>query len=191
MRLFTLLAGYAAGLAVAMKYRKDNGTSKLDTVTPAKTKLNSFIDEVVDIHKTAYADVRWFITENFDDVENFDDLQKKVSGMISEFSGNLESHIAQLKNTGTIKKDEILKTAEEFYISHKTTLESAKSKAASFAGISEQTIDAWFISARDELSAAYSKIQSKFSEKIEPIAPEESSIKKPVKKKSPAKTAKV
>lgn len=58
MRLFTLLAGYAAGLAVAMKYRKDNGTSKLDPVIPAKTKLNSFIDEVVDIHKTAYADVR-------------------------------------------------------------------------------------------------------------------------------------
>lgn len=34
MRLITLLAGYAAGLAVAMKYRKDNGISKItDAVT--------------------------------------------------------------------------------------------------------------------------------------------------------------
>lgn len=77
MRLLTLLAGYAAGLAVAMKYRKDNGTSKLNDVDATKTKLNSFIDEVVDIHKTAYADVKGFISENFDDIENFDDLQKK------------------------------------------------------------------------------------------------------------------
>jgi cobalamin biosynthesis protein CbiD len=79
MRLFTLLAGYAAGLAVAMKYRKDNGTSKLDTETPNTSKLNSFIDEVVDIHKTAFADVKSFVNENFDDVDNFDDLKSKVT----------------------------------------------------------------------------------------------------------------
>ncbi len=58
MRLFTLLAGYAAGLAVAMKYRKDNGTSKLENTENKKSKLDSFIDEVVDIHKTAFADVK-------------------------------------------------------------------------------------------------------------------------------------
>ena len=58
MRLFTLLAGYAAGLAVAMKYRKDNGTSKLENTVNNKSKLDSFIDEVVDIHKTAFADVK-------------------------------------------------------------------------------------------------------------------------------------
>ncbi len=58
MRLFTLLAGYAAGLAVAMKYRKDAGKSKIDTSTDNTSKFNSFIDEVVDIHKTAFADVK-------------------------------------------------------------------------------------------------------------------------------------
>ena len=58
MRLFTLLAGYAAGLAVAMKYRKDNGSSKLNTENQNPSKLNAFIDEVVDIHKTAFADVK-------------------------------------------------------------------------------------------------------------------------------------
>ena len=58
MRLFTLLAGYAAGLAVAMKYRKDAGTSKLENTSNKKSKLDSFIEEVVDIHKTAFADVK-------------------------------------------------------------------------------------------------------------------------------------
>ena len=57
MKLFTLLAGYAAGLAVAMKYRKDAGTSKLDENT-SKSKIGAFIDEVVDIHKTAFSDVK-------------------------------------------------------------------------------------------------------------------------------------
>ncbi len=57
MKLFTLLAGYAAGLAVAMKYRKDAGTSKLDETT-SKSKIGAFIDEVVDIHKTAFSDVK-------------------------------------------------------------------------------------------------------------------------------------
>jgi hypothetical protein len=56
MRLFTLIAGYAAGLAVAMKYRKDAGTSKL--TTPTKSTIDSFFDEIVDIHKSVFADVK-------------------------------------------------------------------------------------------------------------------------------------
>lgn len=56
MRLLTLIAGYAAGLAVAMKYRKDAGTSKL--ATPTKSHIDSFFDEIVDIHKSAFADVK-------------------------------------------------------------------------------------------------------------------------------------
>jgi hypothetical protein len=35
-KLITLLAGYAAGIAVAMKYRKDHGTSKLQNADTPK-----------------------------------------------------------------------------------------------------------------------------------------------------------
>lgn len=55
-----------------------------------RSKLDKFIDEVVDIHRTAFSDVKEFAKENFDDVETFDDLQKKVSTMVGEFSGTLE-----------------------------------------------------------------------------------------------------
>jgi hypothetical protein len=79
MKLFTLLAGYAAGLAVAMKYRKDNGMSKITDAVTGKSKLDIFIDEVVDIHKSVFADVRGLVGDTFDDVENFDDLQSRVS----------------------------------------------------------------------------------------------------------------
>ena len=79
MRLITLLAGYAAGLAVAMKYRKDAGTSKLQTTDPSRSQLDTFIDEVVDIHKSVFADVRGFANDTFEDVQTFEDLQSKVS----------------------------------------------------------------------------------------------------------------
>lgn len=181
MKLFTLLAGYAAGLAVAMKYRKDNGTSKLDTTAPAKEKFNSFLEEVVDIHKTAFADVKGFMKENFDDVQNFDDLQKKVSGIVSGFASQLESHLENAKNTGITKKDELLKIASDFYASHEATLETAKSKAASFTNIPEETIDSWLNTAREEITSAYHAIQSKFAN------PTETDEVAPVKKRAPRK----
>jgi hypothetical protein len=181
MRLFTLLAGYAAGLAVAMKYRKDKGTSKLDNTG---SKLNSFIDEVVDIHKTAFAEVKWFVRDNFDDVDNFDDLQSKVSGMISEFSGSLETHIENAKKAGITKTDELLKIAQEFYDSHEATLDTAKAKAASFTGISEATIDSWLGGAHKELSALYEKMQSKFADTTTAETPKKTTTRKPASKKA-------
>lgn len=189
MRLFTLLAGYAAGLAVAMKYRKDNGTSKLDTEAPNTSKLNSFIDEVVDIHKTAFADVKGFMAENFDDVENFDDLKSKVTGIVSDFTKNLDSHIETAKKAGTTKKDELLKIAEEFYVTHEATLERAKTKAASFTGIPEDKIDSWIETAKNELTSAYATIQSKFTETATGETIKKTPTRKPAVKKAPAKKA--
>ena len=94
MRLITLLAGYAAGLAVAMKFRKDAGTSKGD---PTKSKMDNIIDEIVDIHKTAYTEVKGFVTTHFDDVEDFDSLKAKASSLLDSFTAEAESLIASLQ----------------------------------------------------------------------------------------------
>jgi hypothetical protein len=176
MRLITLLAGYAAGLAVAMKYRKDNGVSKITDAVTGKSWLDSFIDEVVDIHKSAFADVRGLVTNTFDDVENFDDLQSRVSWLISDFSSNLDTHITTAKQAGTTKKAELLKLASDFYATHEAVLETAKSKAASFSGIPESTIDSWIAKAREELKSVYADIESRFA--TTPV---------PAVKKTPAK----
>jgi hypothetical protein len=188
MRLFTLIAGYAAGFAVAMKYRKDAGTSKL--TIPTKSSIDSFFDEIVDIHKSVFADVKSFAKENFDDVENFDDLQSKVSGVITGFTDNLDTHIATAKEAGTTKKTELLKIAQEFYTSHEATLESAKAKAASFSGIPESTIDSWIATAREELTTTYTAIQKKFQSPVVKKTPVKTPVKKtpakkPVAKKTP------
>lgn len=181
MRLFTLIAGYAAGLVVAMKYRKDAGKSKL--ATPSKSHIDSFFDEIVDIHKSVYADVASFARDNFDDVDNWDDLQSKVSHVVTGFTDNLDTHIATAKKAGTTKKAELLKIAQEFYITHEKTLESAKTRAISFSGIPESTIDSWIATARRELSSTYETLEKKFQTPVVKKTPvKESIVKTPTKK---------
>ncbi len=184
MRLLTLLAGYAAGLAVAMKYRKDSGKSKLSTIHEDDSKLNSFIEEVVDIHKTAYADVKWFVKSNFDDVDNFDDLQSKVWQFVSDFGNNLEAHLENAKKTGISKKEEILLLAQDFFETHQSTLEQAKTRAASFVWISEEAIDIWLSEAKDEITNVYQKIQEKLNSDTVSEKPKRTYVRKTATKKT-------
>ncbi len=130
------------------------------------------------------------MAENFDDVENFDDLQKKVSSIVSDFTANLDSHIETAKQTGITKKDELMKIATEFYESHEKTLESAKTKAATFTGIPEEKIDTWIATAKKELTGAYSTIQSKFADIVVQETVKKSPTRKSPVKKSPANTTK-
>ncbi len=85
-KLFTLLAGYAAGLAVAMKYRKDAGTSKLQTANGTKAGLDSFIDEVVDIHKSAFEDLKGVVSSGFEEIQDFEGLKTKVTSLVDTYA---------------------------------------------------------------------------------------------------------
>ena len=80
-----------------------------------------------------------------------------------------------------------MKIANEFYASHEATLVAAKSKAASFSGIPEATIDSWLATARQELQSAYSAIETRFATAPAPVVPaKKTPAKKPVAKKTPA-----
>lgn len=96
MRLLTLLAGYAAGLAVAMKVRKDAGKSKLDSTDPNKTTLDKLVDEVKDIHETTYHDVRAYVSHHFSDVHDFESLKSKVSVFLDNVATEADSFLASL-----------------------------------------------------------------------------------------------
>jgi hypothetical protein len=81
-----------------------------------------------------------------------------------------------------------MKIAADFYASHEATLESAKTKAASFSGIPESTIDSWLTTARRELQSAYSSIETRFATISTPTPPvKKIPAKKPVATKAPAK----
>ena len=97
MRLFTLIAGYAAGLAVAMKYRKDTGTAKVPD--PKASHMDTLIDEIVDIHKTAFSEVKGFVSTHIDEVTDLDSLKSKVMTSIDSFATEAEARIASLRST--------------------------------------------------------------------------------------------
>lgn len=160
MRLLTLIAGYAAGLAVAMKYRKDAGTSKLDT-DPNKSKIDSIINEIVDIHKSAYADIKSTVTATWEEVEDLDGLKAKVMTIVDDFTGEVEAKITELRTRGEIKAEVITKTLDESLAEKEASLESARTKALTFADGALDTVDTFLTDAKKKLNAAHKKLKTK------------------------------
>lgn len=111
-KLFTLVAGYAVGLAVAMKYRKDHGKSKLAS-DATQSKFDGFINEVVDIHKSAYGDAKEYVETNLEDVKDFDTLKSKVSTKMSGLADEAETFITSLKEKGIEKKEALVDEAKD------------------------------------------------------------------------------
>lgn len=177
MRLITLLAGYAAGLAVAMKYRKDTGVSKVES-DPKKSKVDNFIDEVVDIHKTAYDEVKGFVSTHFDDVNDFDSLKTKASSLIDTFTTEAEVLVASLKNKWATQGETVLTKVDALYQEKSEILDKAKEKGSTFADVAHDTLMSWIDEAKLKLTAAHTSIKSKLDTPVEASAP---------KKKAPAK----
>ena len=174
-KLITLLAWYAAWLAVAMKYRKDAGKTKAD---PTKSTLDNFIDEVVDMHKTAYDEVKGFLASHFDDVEDFDGLKTKAASLLDSFSSEADELITSLMDKGNIGKETIMKKVESLYTEKETIIESARNKGMTFADVAHDTLISWIDEAKSKLSEAHTLAKSKL---------EAMPAKKPVVRKAPAK----
>lgn len=160
MRLLTLVAGYVAGLAVAMKYRKDAGTSKLPSDVK-KSTLDNFLEEVVDIHKDVFVDAKKLFETHFGDVKDFEGLKTKIESLIATFSTEVEERIQSLKSEWEAKKTEVESIVEWAYQEKIALLEEAKSRALSFAGSALDTVEPWIAEARKTLDATYKKTKTK------------------------------
>jgi hypothetical protein len=159
MRLLTLIAGYAAGLAVAMKYRKDTGASKLPEDIK-KSTFNNIIDEVVDIHRDVFVDAKKLFDNKFGEVHSIEDLKGKIETVIDSFTSEVEAKIESLKTEWEEKKTEIQGILEGAYNEKITLLEESKKKALEFAGTALDTVEPWILQARKKLDAAYKKAKT-------------------------------
>lgn len=148
---FGLLTGYAAGMALAIKYQKDK-----------KNKDASFLDEVVDIHKSAYSDVRDFVVMNFEDVETWDDLQAKGKEITDSFMTEVNSMKDSLAEKW-VSKEAILEKVQDAYDRRMEILESGKAKAMEMIdSVNEETVNEWLESAKKSLDSSYQKAQKFF-----------------------------
>lgn len=165
MRLLTLAAGYIAGIAVAMKYRKDAWASKLpDDIK--KSTLDNFIEEVVDIHKDVFVDAKKLFDTHFSGVNDFESLKAKIESMVMTFSEEVESRINTLKTEWEAKKTEVESIVEWAYQEKIALLEEAKSRALAFAGTALDTVEPWLLEARKKLDANYKKTKTKTTKSI-------------------------
>jgi hypothetical protein len=165
MRLITLLAGYAAGLAVAMKYRKDAGTSKIES-DPSKSKIDSIIEELVDIHKTAYADIRSAVSVTWEEVEDLDGLKSKVMTLVDGFASDVETKITELRTRGEIQAEVLEKTLDESLSEKEAAIESARTKALTLADGAMDTVDTFLTEASKKLRAAHKKLKTKLIKEV-------------------------
>lgn len=182
MKLFTLIAGYAAGLAVAMKYRKNKGTAL--PADASKSKVDRIVDEIVDIHKTAYKDARSYVEENFHDVHDFDSLKSKVSPYIDNFTHEAEALFESVSEKWTAKKAALQSRLADLVAEKKALLDAAKTRGEWFSDVAADTIAEWIESAREKLEWAHATLAAK----IDTVTP----AKKPATKRTtPKKTSPV
>lgn len=159
--IFTAIAGYAAGLAVAMKLRKDNGTSKLGKKAK-DTTLENVMDEIVDIHKTAFTEAKKFVATNFDDVHDMESLQKKVGEMVDDFSGHADKVVASLKDASEDKVTAAKEFFEDAYAKVNASLEKAQNKANGFGDDSAETAKKLFDDSKAKIEKTYADMKKKF-----------------------------
>ena len=144
-----------------MKYRKDAGTSKLTSKDKDKSKLDTFIDEIVDIHKSAFSDIQSAVSRMWDDVEDFDGLKAKVMELVETAGAEIEEKIALMKDAGNAKKEELLALADEKFAEKEATLEKAREKALTLSDVAHDALSELLTEARKKLNAAHKKVKTK------------------------------
>ena len=143
-----------------MKIRKDKGTSKL-AKDPKKSTIENVIDEIVDIHKVAYEDVKSFVTPIFDDIKDFEGLKAKIAAMADDLETKLETAFADIKEEGEAKRELALDMLEKTKQQANSTMEKAKAKAMEFGDIAEDAIDTWVADVQKKLESTYKKLKTK------------------------------
>lgn len=158
------LFAYTAGLAIAMKLRKDSGKSKLNSRDPKKSTLDKVIDEVKDIHVTAYNEVKKTFAYHFEDVQDFESLKSKLSQMIDTSTEEVNHLIEKIKDTHEEKRAILVHQIEDIYQKKEELIEEARKKAFSFADIAGNTINSWMDEIKTKLSAEHEETTQKLDQ---------------------------
>lgn len=161
MRLLTLVAGYVAGLAIATKYKSQTSKSK-KTVDPTKSKLDLFIDDMVDLHKSAFADIKNTVhTSFFDDVKDFPTFKSRLTSLADTFSDEFESRLVDISGNAEEKKTQAIDWLESLYTKYTTTLTTAREKASTFVDGTTENVEDIVATTEADIHKTYSSAKKK------------------------------
>lgn len=162
-KIFAVLGTvYAAGVAMAMKKRKDDGTSKL-AQDAKKSTLENVVDEIVEIHKNAYNDARKFVVDNFSDVKDFDGFKARVADLSKNFAEIVEQKFDDVKDSSEDKIELAKKFLEENYEKAKISLKNAEEKVKTFGEENKENAEKMIAEAKVKIEGQYNKMKEKIS----------------------------
>lgn len=153
---------YAAGVAIAMKKRKDQGISKLAEKTTDST-LQNVMDEITEIHKNTYADVKKFFVVNFEDVKDVESLTAKVGELSENFKNRIEMAVADMKNNAGNYKENAQKFLEEAYNKAKTSLSHAEEKVKTFSEDKKEIAQKFVAESKEKIEKTYTELKNSFT----------------------------
>ncbi len=158
--IITLLAGYAAGLAIALKYKKDARQTSLEQKEEEKTTL---IDDIVDIHKQAFSEIKNKVQETLDECKDMESLKNKASFAIDNFKKEAEELIASLESKRETGKEKIEEALAYLYEKKQALLDEAKTKWTSIAN-EVQTVTAeveeFILELKNQLETTYNELKN-------------------------------
>jgi hypothetical protein len=161
-KLFTLLAGYAAGLAVAVAYRKsktpDTEILKDGEWIDAPTLLN----EIVDIHRDMYAGLRAVGSDIFAGVTDRTSLEARISEYTSTAADTAEMYIQKALTDNNIDIATIRNKIDTLQSTTKDALVSLKGYTQKIPDMNEQDIADIVQKAVDKIEDVYANIRNKY-----------------------------
>ncbi len=108
--IITLLAWYAAGLAIALKYKKEARQEKLNIDT--EEKKPTIIEDIVDIHKHAFSEIKNKMQSTIEECKDIESLKEKASFTLESFKKEADNLLETLKSSeenGVEKIEDALK----------------------------------------------------------------------------------
>lgn len=160
--LGVVAAAYATSVAIAMKKRKDEGTSKLASDAKNST-LENVVDEITEIHKNAFVTVKNFVVTNFEDIKDVETLKIRLTEMASDFKSQVEKTFEDLKNNSEDYKDAAKKFLEDAYEKTKNSLKVAEEKAKTFGEDKKDSAEKFLAESKKKLEETYENLKTKFS----------------------------
>jgi len=148
--ILTLLAGYAAGLAIAMKYKKDHKKHDTDS---------SMLDDIIEIHKTVFDTAKKSVQEFLDGIETPDDLKTKVMGVVDTFVTETKSTLSRLDEATADKRSALLEKTESLFVEKTALIDMAKEKWVQLQKNPQDTMNEWATEAKEKLSQAYKEFK--------------------------------
>lgn len=160
--LGVVAAAYAASVAIAMKKRKDDGTSKLASDAKNST-LENVVDEITEIHKNAFVTVKNFVVTNFEDVKDVETLKNRLAEMAGDFKSQAESAFEDFKNNSSDYKNSAKKFLEDAYQKARNSLKVAEEKVKTFSDDKKDSAEKFVEDSKRKLDETYESLKTKFS----------------------------